>query len=145
MVFILAGSILFATAAVFGISLAAAYVAKDTKISGNSYLQTTTGRIVQTGNAHEHFFTPFYELSFPDLTAVEKIFLSDSIKLNVKGVAKDPSGRSSMFIVEGGTITFDEDGGVEVGTVNLDEVMEYAGLKTQGRKLYRKVSNQFST
>ena len=101
------------TGAVFGASITAARLAKDTEVdhtNGFSYLKGTHD-VMKTGEAKVPMDSNCGQLSNDELTRLtDLVFSEGDISFKVKGHARDIPGETVQILVEGGTILYDQDG-----------------------------------
>jgi len=101
------------TGAVFGASITAARLAKDTEVDRNNgfaYLKGTHN-VMKTSEALEWNQEDIGQLSNEKLTNIEDlVFSNGDISFKVKGHARDIPGETVQILVEGGTILYDKDG-----------------------------------
>jgi len=105
---------------IFGVSIAAAYLAKDTYIDPSSGVMlakqgSQEGSPIKTVEPLEmEYNVTVHELSKEQLFAMRKIVLDDSdeapVVFDVKGFARGPN--ATVLLVEGGTLSYFDDGGM---------------------------------
>lgn len=150
MVLVVCGLLLIAS--IFGVSIAAAYYAKDTKIyAGGILLDKENDSIVQTAEAvgymDQDTAGSLVDMTTDRIQSIKTISLFDGkLSFAVKGSSKSPSGDQLMLLVEGGTITFDSDG-FQKATGDALVLFEHAlGEMNEGRRmLFRSLSESDST
>ena len=101
------------TGAVFGASITAARLAKDTEVDRNNgfaYLKGTHD-VMKTAEATYDGSGNVGQLSNDELTSLEYLIFSEGdIAFKIKGHARDIAGETVQVLVEGGTIIYDFDG-----------------------------------
>mmetsp|Transcript_18976 Transcript_18976/g.22808 ORF Transcript_18976/g.22808 Transcript_18976/m.22808 type:complete len:230 (+) Transcript_18976:221-910(+) len=123
--FLLIGSI-------FGVSVAAARLAKDTKIDDDSGFLFTKDKhsVVKTGEAVT-WSTPVNLVDMDNEDLVRIKYLSwksaNAVHFHVKGYARSSSGEKVIFLVEGGTLTFQDTLGLSNATGDARVLLETAG------------------
>jgi len=106
---------------IFGVSIAAAYLAKDTYVDSSSGMMmakhgSNAGTPIKTAEqplAHLSNVT-VYGLSVEALSSLEKIKVGNSetpVEFVVKGFARGPN--ATMILVEGGTLSYSVDGNMD--------------------------------
>ena len=117
--------------AMFGVSIAAARLAKDTTTGANGVLESKTdGSLLKTGEALFEDRTYIADMTSLQLKAVKKLVLpltNGDVEFDVKGFAK--SGDKVLMIVEGGTITFDQEG-ISDSTGSAQLALDFAEVPT---------------
>jgi len=124
----------------FGVSIAAARLAKDTETGALGILQDkVTGSVVKTGEALIKDSTSVLDMATSQLQAMKKLVLMDGeVQFEIKGFARSTTGEQVMMNVEGGTITFDKEG-ILNATGTAKQMLELAeGLDNDGRRLSTK-------
>jgi len=98
--------------AMFGVSIAAARLAKDTRVGANGMLEDKhSGSVMKTGEALFEDKTNILDMDASQLMNVKKVILLDGeMQFDVMGYAKSSAGDQVMMIVQGGTVTFDKEG-----------------------------------
>lgn len=115
-VWLLCGFSVFLVAALFGASIAAARLAKDTEVdplSGIAYAKGSAHSIMKTEEAKFVHDIRVAKLSNKELDGLKGIIMtSGDVKFQVKGYARSGTinGNQVMILVEGGTITYDTEG-----------------------------------
>merc|ERR1719157_497905 len=115
-VMLLCGFSVFLVAALFGASIAAARLAKDTEVdplSGIAYAKGSAHSIMKTEEAKFVHDIRVAKLSNKELDGLKGIIMtSGDVKFQVKGYARSGTinGNQVMILVEGGTITYDTEG-----------------------------------
>uniref|UniRef100_A0A7S4QVI0 EF-hand domain-containing protein n=1 Tax=Ditylum brightwellii TaxID=49249 RepID=A0A7S4QVI0_9STRA len=106
--------LLLLVGAIFGVSIAAAQLAKDTETSSTGVLQDKrTKSVVQTTGAMELFYdgSSIATLPIRQLANIRQLILmGGELQFDVKGYARSPGNDRVTMIVEGGTITYDAEG-----------------------------------
>jgi len=104
-------------ASMFGVSLVASRLSKDTTVSGfGVVLDKNTNMAVNTGEAIEYHDESGASLRVVDMSPVQLmnlkhiVLLGGELFFNVKGHVKAPAGDKVIILVEGGTITYDGQG-----------------------------------
>jgi hypothetical protein len=133
--FLLIGSI-------FGVSVAAARLAKDTKIDDDSGFLFTKDKnsVVKTGEAITWSTADnLVDLDNKDLLRMNYLSLkSANVHFHVKGHARSSSGDEVILLVEGGTLTFQDTLGLSNATGDARFLLQTAGVGFDdifGRKL----------
>lgn len=113
----LLGGMLLLSATVFGTSIAAAHLSKDTSIDSHGVLHDKhTGAVVQVSESIE--WTPdkiIVDMNNRELGNLKKIaLLNGDLQFQVKGYARHLSSevedKKVILLVEGGTVTYDKEG-----------------------------------
>eukprot|EP00548_Thalassiothrix_antarctica_P018147 CAMPEP_0194181396 /NCGR_PEP_ID=MMETSP0154-20130528/20092_1 /TAXON_ID=1049557 /ORGANISM="Thalassiothrix antarctica, Strain L6-D1" /LENGTH=220 /DNA_ID=CAMNT_0038897349 /DNA_START=35 /DNA_END=697 /DNA_ORIENTATION=+ len=130
-------------ASIFGVSVAAAYLAKESAVdpeTGYMYTKGSSHKLVSTGEAA--LFKSFEpsSLTGKDLVQLKTLYFNDyDVSFSVKGYSRSSSDGRLIFLVEGGTIEFLGDE-IHV-TGNAEILFENIGLNTthqHERKLFFK-------
>jgi len=145
----LLGGMLLLSATVFGTSIAAAHLAKDTSIDSHGVLHDKhTDAVVQVSESIE--WTPgkiIVDMNNRELGNLKKIaLLNGDLQFQVKGYARHLSSevedKKVILLVEGGTVTYDKEGvadaaGDALSLINaVLGVVEIEGTEgNSGRKL----------
>jgi len=116
---------------VFGVSVAAARLAKDTKIDDDSGFLMTKNKnsVAKTGEALMWSTTDnLVDLDNEDLRNLKYLSLKNAdVHLHVKGHARASSGEEVILLVEGGTLTFKDAIGLLNATGDARILLEAAG------------------
>jgi len=119
---------------VFGVSVAAARLAKDTKIDDDSGFLMTKNKnknsVVKTGEAITWSPTNhLVDLDNEDLRNIKYLSLAyhADVHLHVKGHARASSGKEVILLVEGGTLTFQDTISLSNATGDARFLLEAAG------------------
>jgi len=134
--------------AMFGVSIVAARLAKDTQLGANGMLEDKhTGSVVKTGEALFEYKTNILDMNASQLMEVKKLtFLDGEMQFDVMGYAKSSAGDQVMMIVQGGTVTFDKKGisdATDSAKLLIDLALDMADSDDR-RKLLDKVSGDFT-
>lgn len=104
-------------ASIFGVSLVAARLSKDTSIGDfGVMLDKSTKSPVKTSEATEYFDEATASLKIVDMTSVQLMHLKHivlfggDVLFHVKGHTRSPAGDKVIILVEGGTITYNKEG-----------------------------------
>jgi hypothetical protein len=122
----------------FGVSLAAAILAKDTEVNSSTGVlmvkgASGDGSIVKTKEAvYERKISNVGDIPFRDLRRMKKLILNEGggdtgVQFEVKGVSKSSDGRV-ILIVEGGTIMYDGDGIVDATGIAKTVLLSRLGM-----------------
>merc|ERR1711935_843884 len=125
------------TAAIFGVSIAAAEIAKDTTIDPvTGFVHAKNGNaIMKTVEATEYDKPDsIHGLSDEDLARLLTVNFHDgALMFQVKGFSS--TEEKTMLLVEGGVLTFDDNEIVDVAGDHVNLLVEAFGIEGEGRKL----------
>mmetsp|Transcript_45235 Transcript_45235/g.50342 ORF Transcript_45235/g.50342 Transcript_45235/m.50342 type:complete len:279 (+) Transcript_45235:189-1025(+) len=130
-VYLLCGFSVVLVAALFGASIAAARLAKDTAIDADTGIMYAKGpghAIMKTEEALFRDEKNIAMMSNEDLNALKALVLTKGdVKFQVKGYSRSGSidGNQVMLLVEGGTITFDPEGIMDA-TGDAEDLLVFA-------------------
>jgi len=125
------------TVAIFGVSIAAAEIAKDTTIDPvTGFVHAKNGNaIMKTAEAIEHDKPDsIHGLSDEYLARLLTVQFHDgALMFQVKGFSSTED--KTMLLVEGGVLTFDDTGIVDVAGDHVNLLVEVFGIGGEGRTL----------
>jgi len=133
-------AILLLIGSMFGVSIAAARLAKDSTVdatNGFMYSKGGSHEVLKTGEAtSQKPFDPS-KWTTDDFMNTKYLLLNENkLSFAVKGYSISPSNNRTVFLVEGGTIVYDRDEVVEM-TGNAQLLFEHAAGDESNRKLGR--------
>jgi hypothetical protein len=129
------------TVAIFGVSIAAAEIAKDTTIDPvTGFVHAKNGNaIMKTALATEFTSDSIHGMSDEDLARLLTVNFHDgALVFQVKGFSS--TEEKTMLLIEGGVLTFDDSRIVDVAGDHVNLLVEAFGIEGEGRKLSIKTS-----
>eukprot|EP00548_Thalassiothrix_antarctica_P019917 CAMPEP_0194193928 /NCGR_PEP_ID=MMETSP0154-20130528/75304_1 /TAXON_ID=1049557 /ORGANISM="Thalassiothrix antarctica, Strain L6-D1" /LENGTH=225 /DNA_ID=CAMNT_0038918309 /DNA_START=51 /DNA_END=729 /DNA_ORIENTATION=+ len=128
-------------ASIFGVSVAAAYLTKESAVdpeTGYLYTKGVSHKLISTGEAAIFKSFTASSLTTEELVELKTIFFNDyDVSFSVKGYSRSSTNDTVIFLVEGGRIKFEGDEIVEI-TGDAQILFENIGVDISdkdGRKL----------